>query len=362
MTSEPLSKLLTPKANDKITQQLRKDLQKISDQDDFRTSKNRIGLFKCLAPRLKLDEQKSQQILEAVLKGEAEQAKADVKANNWVGSKQDNVMPSWNPTTWRIWKTFSGEDDVEGGVDNLIRGATEAATKISDSQFLSQLKQDVEQYTQRIPEFKERAEQARHKALEHLRVRIMETVENFNPETRRLQEEECTAWINRESAKRAEEELDKLRVNLIKHVNDLSMQTACPCVSSPFLLVDCDLKLTLLFVDIRCPYIACGRVLERSGPLVSGDLIDMIRGQHSAPCRPEFFDVVSDLGFANLASRPNGNIHSASDGTDDTRSPRVATEPECDPFTTIQVQSNVHIAIGPFRGVRLCFLRLAYVT
>ena len=72
-----------------------------------------------------------------------------------------------------------------------------------------------------------------------------------------------------------------------------------------------------------------------------------------------FFDVVSDLGFASFATRPDGDIYSAFDEADDTRSARVAAEPECDPFTTIQVQSHVHIAIGPSRGVRLCFLRSA---
>ena len=247
MTLEPLSKLLTlyPKAADKVTQQLSKDFQNISDQD-FQTAKNRIGLFKCLAPLLKakLDEQTCLQILEAVLKGEVEQAGANVTANNGVGSKQDNLMPILNPTTWpwQIWKTFSGEHDVEGEVENLIRRATEAATQISDSQFLSHLKQDVERYAQLFPQFKERAEQARHKAFEHLEVRIMRTVKKLKPAVHRIQEEECTARIKRESAKSAEEELDKLRMNLIKHVNDLSTQTACSCVSSPFLLVDRDLR------------------------------------------------------------------------------------------------------------------------
>jgi hypothetical protein len=206
---------------------------------------------------LGLDEQKRLQILGAVLKGEVKQAKANVKANNEVSSKQDNVMPSLNPTTWLwpIWNLISGGNDAEGEVDNLIRLATEAATQISDSQFLSQLNQDVERYAQRIPQFKERAEQARHKAFAHLEVSILRTVMKLKPTVHRIQEDECKARIRRESAKIAEEELVKFRVNLIKHVNDLSAQIACSCVSSPFLLVDLDPrpKLTLLFVDIRCP-------------------------------------------------------------------------------------------------------------
>ena len=68
-----------------------------------------------------------------------------------------------------------------------------------------------------------------------------------------------------------------------------------------------------------------------------------------------FFNVVSDLGYAGFTTRPNGDIHGAAHEYDDTRSARVAAEPECDPFTTVQVQSQVYITIGPFRGVRLFF-------
>jgi hypothetical protein len=263
MTSEPLSKFLTlyPKANDKVTQQLSKDFQNISDQD-FCNAKKRIGLFKDLVPlldkkRLGLDKETRLQILEAVLAGEVEKAKANVKVNNGVGSRSNNARPSLNPTTWApgirsVWsKTFSGENDVEGVVDDLIRRATEAATQISDSQFLNELEQYVEQYAGRFPQFQVLAEQARLKAFEHLEVIIMRTVKKLKPALHRIQEEDCTERIKRESAKRAEEELDKLRINLIKHVNDLSTRTVYSCVSSSFLLGDRHPRLT--FVDIRCP-------------------------------------------------------------------------------------------------------------
>lgn len=238
MTSEPLSKFLSlyPKANDKVTQQLSKDFQKISDHE-FRTAKNRIGQFKALVPlldkdNLKLDEEARFEILEAVLAGEIEKVKVNVKANGGAGSRVNYARPSFNPATCApsirsAWSTtFSGENDVEGVVDNLIHRARETATQITDSQLLSELQQDVEKYEKRIPQFKVWAERAKLKAFDYLEVSITRTVKRLRPAVHRIQEEDCTERIKRESAKRAEEELDKLRINLIQHVNDMSTQTA----------------------------------------------------------------------------------------------------------------------------------------
>ena len=77
--------------------------------------------------------------------------------------------------------------------------------------------------------------------------------------------------------------------------------------------------------------------------------------------RMGFVDKLSHHGFADVTTRPDG-VYGTCDEPDDARSARVATEPECDPFTTVQVQSRVQITIGPFRGVRLCFPRLTCVT
>ena len=236
MTSEPLSKFLSlyPKADDKVTQQLSKDFQKISDQE-FRTAKNRIGQFKALVPlldkkNLKLDKGARFEILEAALTGEIEKVKLNAKANSGAGSRLNYARPGFNPVTWpgirSAWsKTFSGEND-EGVVDDLIHRAREAATQITDSQILSELEQDVEKYEKRIPQFKVLAERAKLKAFDYLEVSITRTVKRLRPAVHRIQEEDCTERIKRESAKRAEEELDKLRINLIQHVNDMSTQTA----------------------------------------------------------------------------------------------------------------------------------------
>ncbi|KAI9571051.1 hypothetical protein HD554DRAFT_2017581 [Boletus coccyginus] len=244
-----LDEILTlyPKANDKVTQQLSKDFQSISEKhEEFRIAKDRICLFKELAPLLrkkplKLDHQASLQILKAVLDGEVEQVKASVKENNGVGSKQNNSRLSLNPVTWvsgfwSTWKAFSVENIGESVVDDLVRRATHAVAQISDSQFLGQLDQDLEQYAQCTPQFGIWVERAKRHAFEHLVVGIKETVETLTLAVHRIQEAECTEQINSESAKGAEEEVDKL--DLIKHVNDLSSQSAYTYVSSLFLPVD----------------------------------------------------------------------------------------------------------------------------
>ncbi|KAH0827345.1 hypothetical protein J3R83DRAFT_3979 [Lanmaoa asiatica] len=237
---EPLSKLLTlyPKANDKVTQSLSKDFENITDQD-FRIAKDRITLFKELVPLLKkksmkLNKETTLQILEAVLKGDIEQAKANVRGNNGPdggGNRQSSTrlslahLTTWAPSIVSVIKSWGSED---GRVDALIHRTRDAATQVSDSQILSQLEQDVEKYAQHVPLFKELADKARNRAFDYLEGAVARTLKRLTPAVHRIQEEECGERIKREHAKSAEEEQDKLRVKLIKDVNDLSTQkTAC---------------------------------------------------------------------------------------------------------------------------------------
>ena len=288
VTSEPLFKILRlyPKANDKATQSLSKDFQNISDSE-FRTAKNRIGLFKelivLLKKHLELDKQTRLQILNAVLEGNMEQVKASAKRYNehgGGGNKQNNMGPSFIP--WSLaainsaLKTLFLGSEMDGEVDMLVRRATEAATQISDSEFLSQLGQDEERYAQRFPHFKVLADMARNKAFECLEVTLMRTLRKLTPAVQRIQVEECAEGVKREHARIAEEEQDKLRLKLIKRVNDSSAQIAYSCVSSPFLMVGRDPKLTLWSIDIRFP--SKTRKRERSDVMVSDGVVYMHRG------------------------------------------------------------------------------------
>ena len=238
MHSEPLSNILAfyPKACDKAMHQLSKEFREIPDRD-FQIAKDRILLFKNLAPLLKkkkLDEEACLRILEAVLEGEVEQIKANARVHDGGGNKRHNVKTGLNPTSWPslvsssvrgVWKTFAGENDVEGMLDDLIRHATEAA-KIPDAQFMSQLDQDMEQYTSRIPQFGVWTGRAKHRAFEYLESNVTRTVKKLLPGVHREQENESAERIKQDSAKTAEEGLKKLRVKLIKQVNDLSTKIA----------------------------------------------------------------------------------------------------------------------------------------
>ena len=240
---EPLSKFLTLYL--KAAEELREEFQNIADQD-FGFAKDRICMFKELVPLLenlrkkyvRLDEQTCLQILGAALEGDVEQAKGNVKGNSGT-NKQNNIRPSSNPTTSTagmrlVWEAISsGKSDMESAVGELGRCATEAAMQISDSQFLSQLEQDVELYSQLIPRFKIWADRARQKAIEHLEVGIMKALKKLAPAVHKIQQEECTEQIMCEYRKRAEEDQDKLRMDLIKHVNGLSTQSTYSCVPRP---------------------------------------------------------------------------------------------------------------------------------
>ncbi|KAG8215603.1 hypothetical protein J3R82DRAFT_7468 [Butyriboletus roseoflavus] len=234
----PLFEILRsyPKTNQTATQALRNDFQNISNQD-FQTAKNHISVFKelplLLATRhLELDERTHMQILEAVLMGNMEQVKVNAKGNNGAGGgvrKQNNMRSilnplSWVPTLLSLSRTTSGRE-LNGELDVLVHTATEAATHVSDSQFLSQLGQDEELYAQHFPQFKVLADRARNKAFEYLNVTLTRTLKKLMPQVEKTQAEECAEGIKRKHAKGAEEMQVKLRKNLIKDLNDLSLQT-----------------------------------------------------------------------------------------------------------------------------------------
>ena len=239
---EPLSKLLElyPKANEKAAQQLGKDFQYISNQE-FKRVKQQICVFKELGPllkkHLKLEKQTYHAILAAVLEGNAGQASAKVKGDSRASKRNMSARPGFKPTTW-IWRSAikafsSGENDIEDVVDDLIGHATEAAEKISDSQFLGQLEQDVRQYAPHVPLFKDLADKGKERAFMHLEVGIGRALKRLTPTVHRTQEQESAEHIKREHARRAEEELDQQRVKLIRHVNNIPAQATSSYVCRP---------------------------------------------------------------------------------------------------------------------------------
>ena len=239
---EPLLEL-SPRAKDVVARQLGQGFQTIPDQE-FRDTKNRICLFKSLMPLLekkptKLDTQQCVPILEAVLKGDVDQAKANAKGSNARGKgggKRNKTMLGFIGSTVKTF--FAGESDMETVWDDLFRRATAAARKITDRQFLTQLGEDLERFAQYdlLPPL---GDKAKERAFADFEFGITNTTDKLMPEVHRIQEQDCTQRIKREQAMRAEEELCKLRADLIRQVNNLSALTAYTQVISTFRSNEC---------------------------------------------------------------------------------------------------------------------------
>lgn len=231
---------LYPKATGRVTQQLNSDLQNISDKN-FRDAKDRICVFKELIPLLnfELDTQRCVQLLGSVLEGRVESEGTKV-ANEW------SVLKAWGV----LLKLFGARSSREGArVEDLVHRATQAARQISDSQFLNQVGQDEKEHAERFPQLVHLANKARQKASEYLVAIVPRTLEELTLAVHKTQEDECRERIKDEHRKRVNDEHNKLRVDLIKQVNNLSAQTASLYVSKPSLT-----KLMLL-VGILCPSI-----------------------------------------------------------------------------------------------------------
>ncbi|KAF8548147.1 hypothetical protein OG21DRAFT_1607071, partial [Imleria badia] len=206
---EPFSERLTlyPRAKDEVGQQLSQAVQSISDQE-FRAAKDLICFFKELMPLLKkkpikLDEQYRVLILEAVLEANVDQA--NVKGNNAGGGGGVKAL-------------FVGQSDMEIKWDDLFQRATDAAGRVTDSQFLTQLEEDLERFAKYGHLLKPLADKAKERAFDHLEGSITKTTKKLMAAVHRIQEEDCAEGVKREQASRAEEEQRKLRMDLIRQI------------------------------------------------------------------------------------------------------------------------------------------------
>ncbi|KAF8548835.1 hypothetical protein OG21DRAFT_670471 [Imleria badia] len=211
---EPLSKslILHQRAKDEVAWHLSQAFQNIFDQE-FRAVKDRICLFKELVPLLqnKLDKERCVLILEAVLEGDTDLAKA-------IG-EDDGIALDFS-LSGVLTALFVGKDDI-------FQRATDAARRVTDSQFLTQLGDDLQRFAEHGDKLKPLADKAKRRAFVYLKDGTMRTAKQLTPAVRRIYQELYREHIKRQSAKRLQEELDKLRANLIKQVNDLSTQTSC---------------------------------------------------------------------------------------------------------------------------------------
>ncbi|KAF8122287.1 hypothetical protein EV363DRAFT_1555266 [Boletus edulis] len=229
---QPTSEILAlhPKANDEMARQLRYAFQ-IIDDPEFRNAKDRICIFKQSRLLLKQDprelaEQEYMPLLQEVLVEDVDQALGNVKGNkpsDGGGDKRKRTI--LGGLRLAVKEFFLGESSMETLWNDLFRQATYAAWNITDSQFLTQLGEDLERFAEYGDPLRPLGDKAKEKAYAHLKTRITARTNKLTPAVHRIQENESMEQIKREQASRAEEEQRRLRVNLIRQVNELSAQT-----------------------------------------------------------------------------------------------------------------------------------------
>ncbi|KIK75506.1 hypothetical protein PAXRUDRAFT_172638, partial [Paxillus rubicundulus Ve08.2h10] len=221
---EPLSQLikLYPKLNQHVTQQLRQPSQLNITDKEFREARDRICLAKELIPIVKkVDKQKRGCILHAALVWELEYVKDVMKANFKSLTTKHKVIAD-PPTNWAIQglrKIIPGNANSDL-VDGLVRDATRAAQQTTDTKFLTELDRDVERH----PELKKLADDARGRACVYLEPAIGRLLKKLVISVQQIQEADCDTRIKREHGSREEEEQRKLRIDLIRRLNNISKQ------------------------------------------------------------------------------------------------------------------------------------------
>ncbi|KAF8548559.1 hypothetical protein OG21DRAFT_1422875 [Imleria badia] len=223
--SEPLSECMARAKND-VAWQFSQSFDSIPDQN-FQTAKGRICLFKELAPFLENMHGKREcvRILEAVLEGNKPMAKTNAK---WKG-KRNSMTLGFIPSAVR--SILGRESNVERIWDDHFQRATDAARRTTDIQFLTQLG-DLQQFAEYDDKLKPLVDKAKERAITYLTASIMWKVKKHTPAVNMIHEEECKEQTKHGGPRTVEEELDELRVNFIKDINNLSKESSYSCVSS----------------------------------------------------------------------------------------------------------------------------------
>ncbi|KAF8419128.1 hypothetical protein L210DRAFT_3510849 [Boletus edulis BED1] len=215
---QPASEILAlhPKAKDEMARQLRYAFQSIDDPE-FRNAKDRICIFKQSRLLLKQDprelaEQEYMPLLQEVLVEDVDQALGNVKGNkpsDGGGDKRKRTI--LGGLRLAVKEFFLGESSMETLWNDLFRQATYAAWNITDSQFLTQLGEDLERFAEYGDPLRPLGDKAKEKAYAHLKTRITTRTNKLTPAVHRIQENEITEQIKRELASRAQDEQRRLR-------------------------------------------------------------------------------------------------------------------------------------------------------
>ncbi|KAF9231332.1 hypothetical protein BU15DRAFT_68422 [Melanogaster broomeanus] len=183
-----------PEVNGLVVLEVQETFHNGITNDDFRTAKERICFAKELYSRLKekLDKQTLDSVLQAALTGKPERVKDIMKPN--AGSIKSNPKATFGALLLSgarsIYQSFFTNDADAALVDKHIQDATSAASRITDSNFSPNL------------------------------IATLNVIQLSG----KMKETEWKARINHECTSRAEEEMRKLRMCLVRRLNSLSGQ------------------------------------------------------------------------------------------------------------------------------------------
>ena len=195
-----------------VFRQNRDQLTKISDFE-FRKIKDRLCLSVEFASRAKsLDTRLRSAILEAASVNGFQAAKAVVEppAKDITASTSD--IPFWRPR--------SSDRSFSSPVLRILNEAHDKARNIPDSRFFLEVinLEGIRKSNKLIPSIQD----AKRLTQLYLASAIPRTVKQMVELAKMVQEDACAAIINAENTSYENEELRKLRSQLIRHVNDAS--------------------------------------------------------------------------------------------------------------------------------------------
>ncbi|KAI6027003.1 hypothetical protein EDC04DRAFT_213271 [Pisolithus marmoratus] len=191
----------------------------ISDPE-FRVMKEQLCLVVELMPRTKhLDSKIRDPIWQAARHGGFQEAQSTTKS---LSANSPGMLKMLSDFWQKLKKSFVNPQTDTPSIECILEEAQEAALKVTDSEFFRIVAE--KKRVQRSPPLAQLAEKARLKAKSYLQRTMPHVVRKVVWSIREVQEKNCHAHIKTECYNQEDQEQSKLRVQLIRLVNNLSTQ------------------------------------------------------------------------------------------------------------------------------------------
>ncbi|KAI6035786.1 hypothetical protein EDC04DRAFT_2604872 [Pisolithus marmoratus] len=191
----------------------------ISDPE-FRIMKDQLCLVVELMPRTKhLDSKIRDPIWLAARDGGFQEAQRATKS---LSPDSPGMLKMLSDFWQKLKKSFVNPQTDTPSIESILEEAQEAALKVTDSEFFRIVVE--KKRVQKSPQLAQLAEKARLKAKSYLQRTMAHVVRKVVWSIREVQEKNCHARIKTECYDQEDQEQSKLRVQLIRFVNNLSTQ------------------------------------------------------------------------------------------------------------------------------------------